>query len=121
MSMSVTDDNDRVDDNNDNGRKLILTIMAMIMGGRMKMNLKLSLAVTPSQAPTRPSAVVTWRERKLFDFLILTKWLIDLIIRMLVILTEKIKTSLSCRRPRVSASFSLACRSSVNDFKRKRR
>ena len=78
--MSVTDDNDRVDDNNDNGRKLILTIMAMIMGGRMKMtmtklistimtmimgarmkmNLKLSLAVTPSQAPTRPSAVVTW-------------------------------------------------------------
>ena len=83
--MSVTEENDRVDDDNDNGRKLILTIMAMIMGGRMKMtmtkliltimamimgakmkmNLKLSLAVTPSQAPTRPSAVVTWRERRL--------------------------------------------------------
>ena len=32
---------------------------------------------------------------------------------MLEILPVKIKTSLSCRRPRVSASFSLACRSSV--------
>ena len=42
----------------------------------MTMNLKLSLAVTPSQAPTRPSAVVTWGER---EALILTKWSIDVI------------------------------------------
>ena len=56
--------------------KLISTTMSMIMGGRMKMNLKLSLAVTPSQAPTRPSAVVTWRER---EALILKNTLIDVI------------------------------------------
>ena len=118
--MSVTDDNDRVDDNNDNGRKLILTIMAMIMGGRMKNEDE------PEIEPgghTKPSSNKTLGschlERK--ETFILTKWLIDVIIRMLEILTEKIKTSLSCRRPKVSASFSRAFRSSVNDFKRKRR
>ena len=76
------------------------------------MNLKLSLAVTPSQAPTRPSAVATCKKDALM-MTIISQVILMLMMKKMVMVKRmemkmKMTTSLSCRRPRVSASFSLA-------------